>query len=97
MKTGAPLTTRTGMLSKRLEVRHHAVARDAVVVVADLDVAGGDHGVAGLERLDDVDGRESVARQLVRVQVDHDLAELAAEDHRARPRPGTALIWLRTM
>ena len=87
ISTGAPLTTLTGMLLKSATFDGLELMRHVVVAIADARRAGRDQQVGRQERTDHILGRQSLARQRLRVHIDGDLAQLAAIWRRRR-EPG---------
>ncbi len=60
----------------------HRVGVEHVVEIAELGVAAGQENVGCVERVHHVQRREPAGLHLLAVEVGHDGADLAAEDHR---------------
>ena len=78
----APLTTLHRQVVHLVQDARAAVELDLVILVADLGGAGGKDQVLVAERGGDVGRREPFGEQLLRVEIDHHAAELAAVGQR---------------
>ena len=67
-----------------LDGGRHRVGADGELGVADLGRAGRQRQVLGIDRIDNVDRREPLGLKLQRIDIDHDLAVLAAGRGRKR-------------
>ena len=61
-----------------LDRGRRGVGSNGVLGVADFRRPGGQRQILGVHRIDDVERRQSARQELVRIDVDHDLAVLAA-------------------
>ena len=64
----------------------HRIGIEHVVHIADLGVAAGQKDVGCVQRVHDVQRREPARLHLLAIEVGHHGPDLAAIDHRGRPR-----------
>ncbi|MET3256972.1 hypothetical protein ABIA29_007216 [Bradyrhizobium japonicum] len=83
----------TGIMLRSWIVAGVALVSNGVLGVPDLRRAGRQRQILGVDRIDDVERRQSARQELVRIDIDHDLPVFAAGRRgKGHPRNGSQLL-----